>query len=132
MQYVNWLIISTTYNELTKIGDTHEKDDTIDIIFNSVFRAFSSSIRRKILKHLYYREISRKELSILIGTSKENIIKHCDILIGCGLVTSEIRTYADNITDIRYNTFYRLKNRKIFELLEKVEKDIEETFLKYK
>ena len=132
MQYVNWLIISITYNELTKIGDTHEKDDTVDIIFNSIFRAFSSSTRRSILKHLSQREISRKELSILIGTSKENIIKHCDILIGCGLVTSEIRTYADNITDIRYNTFYRLKNRKIFELLEKVEKDIEETFLKYK
>ena len=62
---------------------------------------------------------------MIIGTSKENINKHCDILIGCGLVTSEIRTCTDNITDIRYNTFYRLKNRKIFELLEKVEKDIE-------
>jgi DNA-binding transcriptional ArsR family regulator len=132
MQYINWLIISITYNESTKIDDTHDKDDTVDIIFNSIFRAFSSSTRRSILKHLSQREISRKELSILIGTSKENIIKHCDILIGCGLVTSEIRTYADNITDIRYNTFYRLKNRKIFELLEKVEKDIEETFLKYK
>ena len=62
---------------------------------------------------------------MIIGTSKENITKHCDILIGCGLVTSEIRTYTGNITDIRYNTFYRLKNRKIFELLEKVEKDID-------
>ena len=132
MQYVNWLIISITYNELTKIGDTHEKDDTIDIIFNSIFRAFSSSNRRKILKHLSYREISRKELSMIIGTSKENIVKHCDILIGCDLVTSEIRTCTDNITDIRYNTFYRLKNRKIIELLEKVEEGIKENILKCK
>ena len=132
MQYVNWLIISITYNELTKIGDTHEKDDTVDIIFNSIFRAFSSSTRRSILKHLSYREISRKELSMIIETSKENITKHCDILIGCGLVTSEIRTYTDSITDIRYNTFYRLKNRKIIELLEKVEEGIKENILKCK
>jgi len=62
---------------------------------------------------------------MIIGTSKENITKHCNILIGCGLVTSEIRTYTDNITDTRYRTFYRLKNRKIFELLEKVIKDVE-------
>ena len=62
---------------------------------------------------------------MIIGTSKENITKHWNILIGCGLVTSEIRTFVDNISDIRYNTYYCLKNRKIFELLENVEKDIE-------
>ena len=62
---------------------------------------------------------------MIIGTSKENITKHCNILIGCGLVTSEIRTFVDNIADIRYNTYYCLKNRKIFELLEKVIKDVE-------
>jgi hypothetical protein len=74
----------------------------------------------------------RKELSILIGTSKENIIKHCNILISCGLVTAEIRTYDDSITDIRCNTFYCLKDRKIFELLKKFEKDLKESFLEYK